>query len=171
MSRHFVTHKVESKGCHYGWDLILYPGDPSAWNFEEVHPGGLCLSRTVPTLSVFFRDDLQFHLCTFSFHRTTVSSFWENSKFSWAPIAPAGWHAASLGEEQIYFFPCFATSLVAYCCSVVHNYGNYSENLYILSVLYYTQNIPQFFPVSTNWLKIYLGVLYVILKLNSQFLQ
>lgn len=44
------------------------------------------------------------------------------------------------------------------------------KNLYILSVLYYTQNNPQFFYIYRNQLKIYFGILYVILKLNSQFL-
>lgn len=78
-------------------------------------------------------------------------------------------HSASLGEEQIYFFYALRCYVLRYCFNVVHNYRNGSENLYILSVLYYTQNIPQFFFVYMEQLKIYFGILYVILKLNSQF--
>lgn len=105
---------------------------------------------------------------TFSFPRTTLPHFGEDSGFS--PVPPAGWHAASPGEEQIYFFPCFATSWVAECFSAVHNYRNDSEKLYIY-LCFIIPRIFLFFSVSSNWLKIYLGVLYVILKLNSQFLQ
>lgn len=41
--------------------------------------------------------------------------------------------------------------------------------IFICALLY--PEYSWFFSVSSNWLKIYLGVLYVILKLNSQFLQ
>lgn len=105
-----------------------------------------------------------------SFLWMTLRASEDNSRLFGVVILPCKGHSASPREEQIYFFSCFKTLLAAYCFNAVHNYRNCSENLYILSVLYYTQNIPQFFFFYMNQLKIYFGVLYVILKLNSQFL-
>ena len=105
-----------------------------------------------------------------SFHWMTLPASEKTPRFPVWWSYPARGHSASPGEEQIYFFSCFKTLLAAYCFNAVHNYRNGSENLYILSVFYYTRNRPQFFFFYMNQLKIYFGVLYVILKLNSQFL-
>lgn len=114
-------------------------------------------------ISPIYPHPLSFHRMTFPASMKTPSSLvWRSH--------PARRHSANPGEEQIYFFSCLKTLWAAYCFNVVHNYRNCSGNLYILSVLYYTQNIPQFFFVYVNQLKIYFGIFYVILKLNSQFL-
>lgn len=105
-----------------------------------------------------------------AFHWMTLPASEKTPIFSVWWSYPAREHSASPREEQIYFFSCFKTLLAAYCFNAVHNYRDGSENLYTLSVLYYTQNILQLFFFYVNQLKIYFGVLHVILKLNSQFL-
>lgn len=126
-------------------------------------PPPFCSLGKRPQISPVYPAPLSFHRMTFPASKKTPSSLVRDPSLQ-------GEHSASPGEEQIYFFSCDETLWAAYCFNAVHNYRNCSANLYILSVLYYTQNIPQFFFVYMNQLKIYFGILYVILKLNSQFL-
>ena len=123
----------------------------------------ICSLGKRPQISPVNPAPLAFHWMTLpASEKTPIFSVW------WS--YPARGHSASPREEQIYFFSCFKTLLAAYCFNAVHNYRDSSENLYTLSVLHYTQNILQLFFFYMNQLKIYFGVLHVILKLNSQFL-